>query len=55
MHCMVAYVLAAAAQVIVKAVTHFWAVGYSTDRHQLILWCTCAHKAPGIIDQKCCW
>ena len=36
-HCIVAYVLAVAAQVIVKAVTHIWAVGRTTDRHHLTL------------------
>ena len=55
MHCMVAYVLAAAAQVSVKAVTHIWAVGHSTDRHQLILCFTYAHKVLSKTDQSGSW
>ena len=54
-HCAVAFVLAAAAQVSVKAVTHIWAVGHSTDRHQLILCFTYAHKVLSKTDQSGSW
>lgn len=53
MHCIVAYVLAAATQVIVKPVTHMWAVGRTTARHCLTLGFTHAHRVPNTTDQKC--